>query len=308
MQILILGAGATGGYFGGRLAEAGGDVAFLVRPRRRQQLAASGLVVKSPLGDIERPVRTLGRDDIAHPFDLVVLSCKAYDLDAAMDAVEPAVGPDSRVLPLLNGLAHMDRLDARFGPDRVLGGLCHLAATLTGEGEIHHLNRLHRLTLGDRGDGKSGSASAVSTLLETSPVEVVLSENIAQDMWEKFVFLTSLAASTCLMRAGVGDIMATDAGEEIVLSLLDECEAVAEASGHRSRPGAIRHARDLLTEKGSAFTASMLRDMESRGPIEADHTVGDMLARGRDLGVSAPHLRIAHCHLQAYENRRVTRE
>ena len=191
---------AGGRIFGGRLAEAGADVAFLVRLRRGEQLAAKGLTVKSPFGDIERQVPVLGKDETAHPFDFIILSCKAYDLDAAMDAIEPAVGPDTRILPLLNGLAHMDRLDARFGPDRVLGGLCHLAATLTGDGEIHHLNRLHRLTLGDRRGRTSRSASAISKLLEASPAEVVLSDDIAQDMWEKFVFLTSLAATTCLMR------------------------------------------------------------------------------------------------------------
>ncbi|MCG8510187.1 MAG: 2-dehydropantoate 2-reductase [Rhodospirillales bacterium] len=304
MKILVLGAGAVGGYFGGRLVEAGGDVTFLVRPHRAISLEANGLIVRSPFGDIRRPVPVLRREQIGHHFDIIVLSCKAYDLDTAMDAIEPAVGPDSRILPLLNGLSHMDRLDERFDSRRVLGGLCHLASTMTEHDEIHHLNRLHRLTLGDRTGRESRSASALAGLLEQSTVEVILSANIAQDMWEKFVFLTALAATTCLMRASIGDIMAAPSGEAIVVSFLEECIAVAEASGHRPRPEAIRHARELLTEKGSSFTASMLRDMESNGLIEADHTVGDMLARADNLGVSTPYLRIAFCHLKAYENRR----
>ena len=142
MRILVLGAGGVGGYFGGRLAEGGVDVTFLVRPRRRAQLAEKGLIVTSKLGDIAMPVQAIGTADIAAPYDVVLLSCKAYDLDDAMDAIAPAMGPDSVVLPVINGLRQIEALQARFGKDAVLGGLCFVGASLDpATGIIDHFGR-----------------------------------------------------------------------------------------------------------------------------------------------------------------------
>lgn len=304
MRILVLGAGAVGGYFGGRMAEAGADVTFLVRPGRAQQLAERGLVVRSKSGDIERPVPTVGREAVGGPYDLVILTCKAYDLEDAMDAVAPAVGAETKVLPLLNGLAHMEALDARFGAERVLGGVCHIGATMTAEGDIRHLNPLQVLTLGDRSGDASAICDAVADLLKDTPVKVVVSDTVMLAMWEKFVMLTSMAAMTSLMRGTVGDIMAADEGEAIVLETIDECAAVATAAGYAPRAKVLDQTRALQTERGSVFSASMMRDIEKGGAIEGDHIVGDMIRRGRALGVATPNLRLAYCHLQTYEARR----
>lgn len=304
MRILVLGAGAVGGYFGGRMAEAGADVTFLVRPGRARQLAERGLVVRSKSGDIERPVPTVGRDAVGGPYDMVILTCKAYDLADAMDAVAPAVGPETLVLPLLNGLAHMEALDARFGAARVLGGVCHIGSTMTPEGEIRHLNPLQVLTLGPRSGEASALCAAVADLLKDTPVKVVVSDSVMLAMWEKFVMLTSMAAMTCLMRGAVGDIMAAAEGEAIVLETIGECAAVAAAAGYEPRAKVLDQTKALQTERGSTFSASMLRDIEKAGAIEGDHIVGDMLRRGKALGVATPNLRLAYCHLQAYEARR----
>ncbi len=305
MKILMLGAGAVGGYFGGRMAEAGGDVSFLVRPQRAAVLAEKGLVVRSSRsGDIERPVTTVTRDAIPGPYDLVILSCKAYDLDDAMDAVAPAVGENTAILPLLNGLVHMDALDQRFGAEKVLGGICHIGATMTDDGEIRHLNPMQVVTLGTRSGDPLPQAQAVADLLAGTPVKGVLSDNIMLSMWEKFVMLTSMAAVTCLMRARVGDIMETAEGEAITLETLDECVRVATAAGFEPREKVVAQSRALQTERGSVFSASMLRDIEKGGLIEGEHIIGDMIARARDLGVATPNLRFAYCHVQAYEHRR----
>jgi len=304
MKILVLGAGGIGGYFGGRLAESGADVTFLVRERRAAQLAAQGLVVKSAFGDFTVPVRTVTAAAAAGACDLVLLTCKSYDLPAAIEAIAPAVGPDTAVLPVLNGIAHMDALDARFGRSRVLGGLCHIAVTLTPEGEVRHLNQLHALTLGERDACESRRCQDFAALVARSRAVCRVSENVTLELWEKFAFLATLAAMTCLMRASVGDILRADEGEALMLETLAECNAVARAAGHEPRAEATQRARALLTERGSAFTASMLRDMERGGPTEADHIVGDMLRRSRAAGVATPLLRTAWCHLQAYEGRR----
>lgn len=304
MKILILGAGGVGGYFGGRMVEAGGDVTFLVRPGRAAQLAENGLVVRSRFGDIQRPVTAVQRNEISAPFDAVILTNKAYDLDDTLEAIAPAVGDDTAVIPLLNGLAHMDALDARFGAERVLGGICHIGVTMTPEGDIHHLNPLQVLTIGDRSGAPSEHGAAIAALLEGSPVKVVESDSIILNMWEKFVMLTSMASVTCLMRAAVGDIMETAEGEAVTLETLDECARVATASGFAPREKVLQRTKALQTERGSSFSASMLRDIERAGPIEGEHIVGDMVARARALGIATPNLRIALCHLQAYESRR----
>ncbi len=305
MRILVLGAGGIGGYFGGRLVEAGADVTFLVRPRRAAQLAADGLVVQSPHGDFTRHVRTVSAEVLSDDgrYDLVLLTCKAYDLEPAIAAIAPAIAGGAAVLPMLNGLRHLDRLDAMFGAEPVLGGLCHIAATLTATGEVRHLNKLHALTLGPRRPDQAARVAAFAAVAAPARFELRVSEDPLQDMWEKFVLLATMAGMTCLMRGNVGQIMQADDGAALMGEALAEADAVAAAAGHASRPARLAAARATLTERGSSFAASMLRDVERGGPTEAAHVVGDMLARARAAGQAAPLLRTAWCHLQTYAAR-----
>ncbi len=307
MRVLVVGAGATGGYFGARLAASGRDVTFLVRPARAARLAEAGLSVRSPLGDfrIEAPT-TVTAAAIPGPFDLVLLSCKAYDLAGALDDVAPAVGPDTMVLPILNGMAHLDALDARFGRERVLGGSCAIAATLSPEGAIVQMTELHALTFGERDGTRSERVARVAAVMEGAGFTARLSETILLEMWEKWVFLATLAAGTCLMRAPIGDIVAAPGGREAMLGLLEECLSIAKAAGEAPREKFVETSRGTLTATGSGFTASMLRDIEKGARIEADHIVGDLLDRGRaaDPDGAWPSLATAYTHLKAYESRR----
>jgi len=304
LRILVLGAGAVGGYFGGRIAEAGGDVTFLVRGRRAAELAAAGLVIKSPCGDAAVQAKTAQAGDALSGYDIVLLCCKAYDLETAMDSIAPAVGPDSAVLPLLNGLGHLDRLDRRFGAARVLGGLAQIAATIGLGGRIEHLNKAHRVIFGERDGRRSERVTALRDLIAKARFDFALSDDIMLEMWEKFVMLATLAGMTCLMRAPVGAIVATSDGEALTRELLAECVAVATAAGNTPRASFLERARAMLIERGSPITASMLRDIERGGPTEGDHILGDLLRRGRALGVATPVLRTAACHVEAYEARR----
>jgi 2-dehydropantoate 2-reductase len=299
-----LGAGAVGGYFGGRLIEAGGDVTFLVRERRAAELAANGLAIKSPFGDATLAVQTVTAGSTLQPFDIILLSCKAYDLASALDSIAPAVGPDSAVLPLLNGLSHLDALDGRFGKERVLGGVAQIAATVGANGRIEHLNRVHRVIFGERDGRRSARVAALADLAGRAKFDSALSDLILLEMWEKFVLLATLAGMTCLMRASVGAIMATRDGEALMIELLDECNAVAVAAGQAPRAAFLERARATLTARGSDFTASMLRDIERGGPTEGDHILGDLLRRAGALGVATPLQRVAASHLEAYEARR----
>ena len=126
----MLGAGGIGGYFGGRLAAGGTDVTFLVRARRQEQLTRDGLRVRSPLGDLDLRVKTVRAEELEPGYDIVLLTCKAYDLDSAIDAIAPAMNGHAALIPMLNGLAHLNRLDERFGSGQVLGGACMIDATL----------------------------------------------------------------------------------------------------------------------------------------------------------------------------------
>ena len=307
MRILILGAGAVGGYFGGRLVQAGADVTFLVRPQRAQKLAQAGLVIKSPLGDAQIPVHTVLQEAARPDYDLVILSCKAYDLDASIAAVEGAIGPDTLILPLLNGMAQLGRLEQAYGSARVLGGTCYIASTMEADGSIHHMSKFQGITCGPRTGNHAHAGALLQELAQAYArvsLECKLSADIEQDMWEKFVLLATLAAMTCLMRASVGEILAAADGEALMREALSSCVATAAAAGHAPRAESLQRTEGMLFARGSAFTASMLRDLEAGGRVEADHIVGDMLRRARKAGVDARLLATAYCHLQAYEARR----
>ncbi|MFJ7436230.1 2-dehydropantoate 2-reductase [Methylorubrum thiocyanatum] len=307
MRILVVGAGATGGYFGARLLEAGRDVTFLVRPARAEKLAAQGLSVRSPVGDlhIDAP-KTVTADGLAGagPFDLVLLSAKAYDLDTVVADVAPAVGAGTAVLPILNGLRHLDVLDRAFGAEKVLGGSCGIVATLTRDGEIRQMTELHTLTYGERDGSRSERIARIEAQMDGVRFQARASDKILLEMWEKWVFLATLAGATTLMRAAVGDIVAAPGGPAFIEALHDECQAVAVANGYGAREKVFAGARKMLTAEGSAMTASMLRDIEGNARIEADHIVGDLIERGRANNVATPVLERVLTHLKAYEHRR----
>ena len=304
MRFLVVGAGATGGYFGGRLLEAGRDVTFLVRPGRAAQLAATGLAITSPAGDVSLPPPpTVLATDLRNPFDVVILSCKAYDLDAAIESVAPAVGPDTAVVPLLNGMRHLDALDARFGPDRVLGGSCFISARLDDAGRVVHVSDIHRLVFGERSGGRSPRVDAIAAAMAGAKFEAAASDQIVLEMWEKWVFLAALAGITCLTRSAVGDVVAAG-GADLAAALLEECRSVAVAAGYPPRPESLQAALGRLTDAGSAVTASMLGDVERRGRTEADHILGDLLRRrGGAADGDRSLLRMAYVAVKAAEAR-----
>ena len=305
MRILVVGAGAIGGYFGGRMLQAGRDITFLVRPRRAAELASAGLVIKSPSGDVTLTAPpNVQADKLDKTFDLVLLSCKAFDLEDAIKSFAPAVGPKTAILPLLNGMHHLDVLDQRFGASAVLGGLCAIAATLNERREIVQLTPMQSLGFGER-DGKlSDRVQAIADVMASGKFGAAASTQVIQDMWEKWVFLASLAASTCAMRAPVGNILAAPGGKDFILGILDECSAVASAEGHTPTGPFFERARGMLTAEGSQLTASMFRDIKVGAQVEADHVIGDLIARGGAAKVPVPKLRIAYTHLKAYQSQR----
>ena len=307
MRFLVLGAGAVGGYFGGRLAEAGRDVTFLVRGPRAALLAEQPLAVESPLGDFRVKAQTATAERVGGPYDIVLLTAKHYDLDSAIEAIRPAMGPDSAVLPLLNGLVHLDRLDRAFGAARVLGGVAYVGAVLQPDGTIRHHNRLSGIAFGER-DGRIGErVRGIEAAFAGTPVSAPAGTSILLEMWEKFVMISAMAGINCLMRGTVGEIMATQDGKALMLAALAECQGVAEASGFSPRPESRERVEAMLTEPGSVNSASMRQDLEAGRRTEADAILGDMIARAAALNLATPLLRAAYCHLQVHENRLAAR-
>ena len=304
MRILVVGAGAIGGYFGARLAVAGRDVTFLVRPKRAEQLRG-GLIVRSPKGDAKVAAPKLATEaTLVEPFDLVLLSCKSYDLDSAMSSFAPAVGPATMILPLLNGESHIDTLKKRFGAGAVLGGQCQISSTLDEQGHIVHLNDWHLLGFGELDGSRSTRIETVNQSFLGANFEPQLSLQILQDMWEKWVFIASMAGITCLMRASLGDI-ATAGGTGNALELFAECSAISGKNGYVLRSAMRERIRATLSTPGSTLMASMLRDVEGHRRTEHEHVLGELLARAQ--GIRAPVLEICLAHMRAYEARR-TRE
>ena len=301
MRILVVGAGAIGGFFGGRWLAAGRDVTFLVRERRAAQLAKIGLVVKSKLGDVDVPSPpTVSAETVKGPYDLILLSCKAFDLEGAMESFAPAVGPDTAILPLLNGIAHLDALGKRFDKRNVLGGQVGISATLDPEGRVLHLNDGMFLSYGELAGGKSKRVEAIAAEFAAAKVTATASDTALLDMWEKWVLIASVAGVTCLMRSAIGDVIAAG-GQPLIEALHAELIAIATVNGFAPRAEVLPRQRALLLAKGSPFTASMLRDTEAGSRIEADHVIGDLLARAKG---EAPVLKTAYTHLKAYEARR----
>ncbi len=304
MRVVILGAGGVGGYLGARLITGGADVTFLTRDARAAALKASGLVVKSPLGDFAAPVQVMPAGTaLANPPDVVVLACKEPTLAEALEAVTPLLGAQTRLLPLLNGVRHIDMLAARYPQTPLLGGIVHGAANLRPDGVIEHLSSFMTVLTGPLASTRDPVADEMVERWKAAGVEAYATGEIRQDMWNKFVFLAAFAGITSLMRASVGTILQTDGGRERILTLLEETRSVAVAEGFAPPSSLMDEYRALLTKEGSSLTSSMLRDIQTGRRTESAQILGDMLGRARQHELPTPLLAIAAAHVAAYESR-----
>jgi 2-dehydropantoate 2-reductase len=303
MRILIVGAGAVGGYFGGRLAQAGRDVTFLVRPARAKQLRQDGLRIISPHGDTVLTPKLVTAGEIDTPYDLVFLSVKAYALQAAMNDFVAAVGPETMILPVLNGMCHVDLLTKRFGENPVIGGVCLVASEIDDKGRIVQLADMQQLLYGERNGETTPRLQTLDATLQGAGFDARLSIDITQAMWEKWVQLASLGAITCLMRGTIGEIVGAPGGAELSLKVVDESAAVATACRHKPSEAILSRHAAAMTAPGSPLTSSMYRDLRKGAPVEVDHILGDFIERGGAHGIAAPLLKAAFVNLRVYQAR-----
>jgi 2-dehydropantoate 2-reductase len=308
MRILVIGAGAVGGYFGGRLAQAGRDVTFLVRERQADNIRKHGLRIVSPHGDATVEPRIVLANEISEAFDLILLSVKGYGLQAAINDFAPAVGKTTMILPVLNGMRHIDLLVKRFGEEPVIGGVCLVSTEVDKDGRIVQLTGTQRLVYGELRGGLSDRMSRLDAVMQEAGFEARISQDITQEMWQKWVQLTSLGGLTCLLRGSVGEVEAVPGGTDTVDAIMREASSIATACGHPPREDFLGKVRTTLTTRGSNLTSSMYRDLLKGSHVEADQIIGDLLDRGCKFGVEAPLLRAAYINLKIYEGRLLTKE
>lgn len=305
MRLLVVGAGATGGYFGGRLAAAGRDVTFLIRPKRAAEIAKHGFVIVDPKGETRLEPKIVTAETLRGSYDLVLMSVKAYSLVPAMDDIAPAIGPNTLIMPVLNGLKHFDVLSERFGPEKVIGSFCKINARLDDHGRIVQMSPLHDVIYGEYDGKRSPRIEMIDTFFKGAGFDARLSDDIGRELWEKWILLASLGAANCLMRGSIGDIIARSGGRSFIEALIAEVSAVAAAHGKTPNPAYLEATRNLLTTAGSPMTASMYRDLLKGLPVENDEIIDDLLVRAASVGVSTPYLHLASIHLGIYAARRL---
>lgn len=308
MRFLVLGAGAIGGYFGGKLQKGEADVTFLVRPRRAAQLADRGLVLKAQDEEIRAPAKTVLAGQIDRPYDVILLCCKAYDLDDAVLAVAPAVGPGSAVLPFLNGIKHVSILSDRFGRERVLGGLTAVNAVLAPNGDVVQTPvKIDMTAFGELSGQRSARCAAIQQAFAAVGMPAAVSDDIIAFMWAKLFAFACIAAVATLTRARAGMIAASAGGASLVSAALEECGRVVTAEGYPPPKDVADIVRGLYAQRDSNYGPSMLVDMEEGRPTEGEHTIGDLVQRAARRGVPVPILTAALCTLQVYEIGRLAR-
>ncbi|OWS73164.1 2-dehydropantoate 2-reductase [Pantoea sp. VS1] len=299
MRILIVGAGATGGYFGARLAQAGRDVTFLVRERRQQQLQQTGLVLQTPEGSTVLQPQLALAATLTGDYDLIILTVKSFALEQAIEDIAPAVGPQTLIMPILNGMRHIDTLRARFG-DKVIGGLCKIHATLGEHGEVMQLSPLHVLYYGALDGNNDARLARVDAALRDAQFDSVFADNIISELWEKWLLLSTLGAVCCVARGNTQHILRSVGGEALLQGIFAEVLAVITADGYQQRPAVTAKIYETLNNPDAAMTSSMYRDLTQGYDIEADQIIGDLLVRGARHAVAAPLLNAVYVNLQVY--------
>lgn len=303
MKILIVGAGAIGGYFGGRLLEKGEDVTFLVREGRKNKLQQTGLKIHSKHGDLQLQPKLITNKEQSSPFDVVLVSTKSYQLADAIGDIQPFVGSETMVLPLLNGISHLQPLIEAFGEERVIGGLCFVETTLAEDGAIVQTSPVHQLVYGERTGEKTERIEKLEQTFSGTKAEFVKSDNINQEMWHKYLFITAMSGITSMMESPIGPIRDLETGQRTIHTLLQELAAIMKKMGAPIQPGIADLQLKRINSMAAGMKSSMQRDIEKLQPTEAEHLQGYLLARANEMDIAVPVLEIIYTKLKLYEQK-----
>ncbi|MEK6751461.1 MAG: 2-dehydropantoate 2-reductase [Chloroflexota bacterium] len=305
MKIAIFGSGGVGGYFGGRLAQAGQDVTFIARGAHLAAVTESGLRVDSIGGDFAvHPARATDSPQSMGHVDLVILATKAWQLDSAIEQMKPLVGAGTMILPLLNGMEHMDVLLAAFGREHVLGGLCRLSAFVAAAGHIRHVGIPPFITFGELDNSKSarvGSLREMFSALNGITVDVPADINVA--MWEKFVFISGTSGVGAFTRQPIGEFRANPETRTMLFNAMNETAAVARARGIPLSESFVSDTMKRIDTIQPDVMASMQKDMMEGRPSELNEQTGAVIRMGRAVGVPTPTHEAIYAKLLPLENK-----
>ena len=302
MKILVLGAGGIGGYFGARLVEKGEDVVFLVREKRKQELERNGMVIKSTKGDFSFQPQLITKDQTGDSiFDLVLFSTKSYHLTQAIEDLKPFIGEDTVIIPLLNGISHLDQLKEAYGAEHVIGGLCQIETTLNDSGEVVHTSPFDKLVFGELNEKKSDRIDKIAATFSNTKAEFILSEQILQDMWHKYLRITILSGLTTLMRSPIGPIRDSDNGMTFIAELYEEVTTIMRMNQAPIADEVEEEQLNSIMTLSYDFKTSMQRDMEKGSLIEGDHIQGYLLKLADNAKLEAPYLKAIYQNLKVYE-------
>jgi 2-dehydropantoate 2-reductase len=263
----------------------------------------NGLQIISPHGDVTISPKLVLAGEIGAGFGALLVAVKAFSLEAALDDLAVAVGPETMILPVLNGMRHLNTLAARFGKNSVVGCVCKVATVVDDRGRVVQLTKLQELTYGEMSGDRSWRTDRLDEVMQGAGFDARLSRTIEREMWEKWVLLATLGGITCLMRGNVGKIASAPGGADFSLRFLDEVTAVVTAVGKRPSELFLTDTRALFTEKWSTMTSSMYRDLQKGAQVEAEQIVGDLVAHARRARITTPLLDAAFAHLSIYQNR-----
>ena len=289
MRILMVGAGGVGGYFGGRLAAAGDDVTFIARGAHLAAMRSQGLRIESPLGDVRiEPVQAAETAGGLNPVDVVFIAVKIGDTDAAIAACREAVGPDTVVISLQNGLAADDALIAAFGAERVAGGVAYIASQVAKPGVIQHIGANQRIQVGELAGGISARCEAIAARLCAAGIDGEAAPDITRAMWDKFSFLVALAGLTSVTGEPIGVIRADPDMRALLHEVMKETVAVGRAR-RVDFPADYADQRlafaDTLPED---MRSSMYHDLVAGKPLELDWLTGAVVKMGKAEGIPTP--------------------
>ena len=302
MKILVLGIGGIGGFFGGYLQQSGADVTFLVRPKRKDFILKNGLKVLSSLGNLNLKPNLVLASELEPIYDIIIISCKTYDLDQAILDLRLSKGR-GLIIPFLNGMTHLKKLDEEFGSENVMGGVAHISSTINEDGTIEHFSEFKKLTFGNRDYNQNHLLKPFFDLCKKTKFDVVLSENITLDLWKKWIFISTVAGATTLFSSTIGEISNHEVGKKTLINLYNECKSIAKLNGFTIDDNEANNVLNNITVEGSPIKASMQRDVEKNAFTEHEEIFGHLISKAQNYNFDSPILMSCLLRMKLYHEK-----
>ena len=301
MKVLILGVGGLGAFFGAHLQKINCDVTFLVRENTKKLISEHGIKILSDFGNFKIKPVLITKKELKVNYDVVIISCKAYDLDEAINDLKPSQ-KNAIIVPLLNGQAHINKLEKAFKKENVFGGVAHVSSNANAPGEIKHVGKIKRLSFGTRYQGNQEIANDLYQLCRKADFQTILSEDINQDIWEKWIFLATIAGATTLFQTSIDNINTKPNGKIFIQNLWNECINISKENGYELRTESKSLHEDLLFKSDYPFKASMLVDMEKKLMTEHEHIFFEFIKLGKKKKLNTSLLETCHLNMSIYED------